>query len=476
MAVLPITNGFYISRSLPISHQECTNWYVSAVENAGLADRVLFGTPGIRLLTSTGAGEEINRGAHVKNNIPYIVNGEKLYRLDMSLTPASELYSTTYLGAIAGAGRVSMADNGTQLIIIVPGGKGYIYNENADPALQEITSSGFTAHGNPQFVVYIDGYFVITTDSKKWMVSALNDGLSWNPLDFSSAESDPDAIVAPVVVKNQLFITGSQTTEGFQNIGGTYFPFQRNNVFIDKGCYAPFSLVNANGTFYMIGGGVNEGPAVWQLSDESSFVKRSTNAIDSILSSYTSSQLKNAIGWTYSDGGAQFVGFTLYNRTIVYDITTGLWHERKSLINGASTRWRANCIITVYGRTIVGDAFSGNIGSLELETYQEYGTDINRVVSTQPFFAAENELVVPRIELYMEMGVGDNDTINPVIGLSISKDGKTFNYERVRSIGKTGQYTRRAVWRKNGRFSKFVVLRFRFSSPVKPVIIKLEAD
>ena len=264
---IPIANGFYESESLPISAQECVNWYPNIVQSAGLAQETLFGTPGANQLATTGTIKNINRGAHVKNGIPYFVNGEALYVLNRTVDPdLTETFSATLLGTIEGTGGVSMADNGTQLMILVPGGKGYIYDESAGTPFLEITDPDFTANGAPQYVVFIDAYFAVTTDSKKWIISALNDGLSWDALDFSSAESDPDDIVAPVVFRNQLFITGSETTEAFQNApNGSGFPFIRSNIFMNKGCFAPLSLISAHNTFMMIGGGVNESPAIWQF-------------------------------------------------------------------------------------------------------------------------------------------------------------------------------------------------------------------
>ena len=196
----------------------------------------------------------------------------------ITVTDGIATYALTFIGDVEGTGRLSMADNGTQLMILVPGGKGYIYNHVADTFAQ-ITDSDFTANGAPQFVVFIDGYFLVTTDSKKFIVSAINNGLSYNALDFGTAESDPDDIVAPVVYKNQLFISGGETFEAFQNIGGADFPFSRTGLFLQKGCYSPFSLVNAQDTFMWVGGGENEGPAIWALNGNST-VKISTTAID----------------------------------------------------------------------------------------------------------------------------------------------------------------------------------------------------
>jgi len=481
---VPISNGFYVLPSLPIANQECINWIPVLSEFPSLSQRQLLGSAGIQLITDTGGGvADVNRGFHVKNNIPYFVNGTLFYRLDRSVSPEGvETFTSTPLGTVSGSTRVSMADNGTQLMILVPGGSGYIYDEDdIGSEFQEITDPDFLANGNPQIVVFIDGYFACSTDTKKWIISNLNNGLAWDALDFGSAESDPDTIVAPVVHNNQIFILGSETTEGFQNIGGAGFPFQRNNIFLDKGCYAPFSLISTNQQFFMIGGGKNEKAAIWSYQG-GGYRKISTRVIDSVLHDYSQAVLNSAFSMAWASKGQFYVAFVFIDRAFVYNMTTGLWHEQKSGIPDEETndidqtRWRVNSLVTGYGYTLVGDAIDGRIGILDEDIYQEYENDIIRVFSCQPLSNLGQRIRLPWIELTMESGVGDNEVIEPQVSLAISEDAKVFGYERNRSMGKVGEYWKRAIWRKNGRVPRFAILKFRMSDPVKPVVIKLEVD
>jgi muconolactone delta-isomerase len=75
----------------------------------------------------------------------------------------------------------------------------------------------------------------------------------------------------------------------------------------------------------------------------------------------------------------------------------------------------------------------------------------------------------------MESGVGDFDIEDPEIRMSSSKDGKKFNDERTQKIGKRGEFNKRCIWRRLGRFARFSIFRFSMSDKVKPVVIKLEA-
>lgn len=480
---LPLTGGFYVSRSLPISAQECKNLYVHINEGGGLSPESLFGTPGMTQLVTSGNEIYSNRGAHVMDGVPYFVNGGRLIRLDRTISGTGvETFAYADLGAISGSGRVSLADNGTQLCILVPGGTGYIWNQDTT-TLATITDVDFTANGAPQHVVYIDGYFLFTTDTKKFIISALNDGLAYNALDFGSAEADPDAIVAPIVANNQLYICGGETIELFRNAGastGAAFPFLRvEGGLVSIGVSSAFSLVNAAGTFFFIGGPTNGEPQAYAFGGGQA-APISNDGIDTILKTMTDTELGNVFGWTYTQNGTTFIGWTLPTRAIVYDTKSQRWHERQSfdVVDDVSNefRWRVNSMVKAYGRILCGDSIDGRIGELDLDIYSEYGQSILRSVATMPLSKNGGALFVPEIELTCESGVGNNDDENPLVSMDRSLDGKTWTARRERRIGKKGHYKNRCIWRRNGRAARFEVFRFSMSGKIKVVFIKLEGN
>lgn len=477
---VPIANGFYVSDSLPISAQECVNWYPNAPQVEGaLSAGTLFGSAGIEQLTTTGDVNQINRGAHTKDGKPYFLNGETLYRIDRTFNSSGvAVYTPVSLGSIPGEGRVSMADNGKQLFVLVPGGKGYIIDESAGTVFQGITDVDFYANGNPQLVVFIDSFFVCNTDTKKIIKSASNDGLSWNALEFGSAESDPDEITSLHVFNNKLYVMGGEVSEENQNLGVGGFPFQRTGFFIDKGCYAPFSTISTNNSFMWIGGGTNESPAIWQLSGNSA-QKVSTTAIDSALQNYSQAEIESAFAYSYAQKGAYFVGFSLPTKTFEYNTVTGKWNERTSQIVNSkglseTIRWRANSIITAYNLVLCGDSQKGIVGSVDVDIYSEYDNEIIRTVAVQPLFDLGYALSITSLEATFESGVGDLEVVDPQIRLSCSPDGRSYNEELKRSIGKIGEYYKRAIWYRLGRFPRMAVFKFVVSDKVKPAFIKLE--
>jgi len=481
---LPITGGLYINRSKPISNQKCQNLYVHVNEGGGLANESLYGTPGSNLLATSGVNQEANRGSWEMNKIPYFVNGDTLFRLTRTVSAQGvESFSLDSLGTIAGSGRVSMANNETQLCIVVPGtiSTAYIWNEGTSTFTEITGVTNFKANGEPQHVVYIDNFFLFTTDTKKFIISNLNNGLLYNALDFGSAEADPDEIVAPIVINNIPYIAGSKTFEPFRNAAaqtGAGFPFIRiDGGIINIGVFSAFSLVRASGTFFFIGGGKNEEPSVYQFSGANSFPV-SNDGIDELLGELTEEQLSNVAGWSYSQNKQRFVGFILPTTTIVYNLTNKKWHERKSfdIVDGVATefRHRVNSVVKAYGRILVGDSIDGRVGEMKLDIFTEYGQNIIRDVSTLPFSNVGGIIKVSRIELVMESGVGNADDPDPTIWMRRSLDGKTFTTARTRKIGKAGEFKKRQMWRRNGKAEQFELFRFTTSAKVKIVIIKLE--
>ena len=476
---LPIAGGFYQSPSLAISNQRCVNLYPNIAQTQTPYAETLLGTAGLSLLATTGQIKQVNRGAWVKSGVPYFVNGEALYRLDRSIIDGVESFSVVELGSITGEGRCLFADNGKQLLILNDSGDGWIYDETAVTPFQQITDADFTTtSGKPVSVVFIDSFFVVSTDEKKIKKSAANDGLTWPPLDFSGAEADPDDIVGLNVFRNQLYALGSETIEVFENAGLGGFPFQRVRGFVvPKGLSSKYAVVNTSDAMMWLGAGEREAPAIWLLSG-SSPQKVSTTAIDSEISKFTAEEIQSCFAWSYAEAGAYFVGFTFPNATFVYDIITQRWHERESqVINNAglteSARWRCNSVVQAYGRIIGADSQDGRLGELSTKFYTEYEQPLLSFFTTLPLRNEGKAVSITSCELVLESGVGSL-TEAARVRMQTSQDGRVFKDSLTRKFGKTGEYDARAIWNKMGRFAKTAVFKFTISDPYKRAVLALE--
>lgn len=468
---LPIGGGFYQSESLPASAQRCINLFPSSVQTPNtLASTILLNTPGQKAFASTAGA---NRGQHVMAGVNYAVSGNLLYSIN-------DQGATTEIGAIEGSGLVSMADNGSKLAVVVPGGKSYSYDGTT---LSQITDIDFRVSDT---VSYKDGYFIFTSsDGAVFFNSELNDPTNFGALDFGTAEIDPDSIVASHVVHNELFILGEETIELFQNIGGSGFPFQRiQGANIQKGAHAKFGIVPLDETFAFVGGGKKEKSGVYIVTDSSRATKISTPAIDNAIQEFTRDEISDCIGMSYFDRGNQIAVFTFQSdripdKTIAYNHTASklggipTWFEFQTGVDDA--RWNVNSISYAYGKLLAGTT-NGDIVELDHKTYTDLGSPIKRQFTSGPFTNEEAPLFAPEIILWMEAGVGQGNGQgeNPSVSMDCSYDGKTFGNDRVRKIGKVGEYGHQTSWRRNGRQAVFRVNRFTITDPVKTIIRKLQ--
>ena len=474
---LPL-DGFYESETLGISEQECVNWYRQISQSQGDVSPIsLRGSAGITQRTTTGEIQQVNRGSHVKAGVAYFLNGETLVSITIAFDEEGVVsFTPVVLGAIPGDSRVSMADNGKQLMVLVPGGNGYIIDESSGTPFVQITDASFTANGAPQHVRFNSSFFVVTTDSKKFIRSKANDGTDWSALDVFTAESDPDIITAIHTNNNRVYIGGSETIEEFTFNGSVY---QRTGFFIDKGVSAPFSMESTNNSFMWIGAGTNESPAIWMLAGNQA-QKASTTAIDKILQSFSAADIESAFSYSFAQNGAYFIGFSFPTLTLEFNTVTGKWNERKSQVLDdkgftQTIRWRVNSVAFVSGFLLCGDSQDGRIGDISPFTYTEYGEEIIRTCVIQPLTNQGNAISITELEPTFKSGVGTIEAPNPRLRMATSKTGEGFDDETDRGIGTIGKYNARTIWNRLGRFPREALIRFSMSDAVESEFIKLEA-
>lgn len=476
---LEISLGFYQSASSPLASQQCINAIPVVAEDPAYSQMAVFGSPGLKAPSATGdTMTGANRGAMLVGDVHYWVNGDNLY----SMTSAFVIKD---LGAISGTGRVSLANNGRYLVAVVSTGEGWVY-DNTTSVLVKITDTDYIL---AKTVIFNDGYFLFNAlDGTVFFNSALNNPLSFDALDFGTAEINPDKIVALHPNHNEVFTCGTETIEIFKNVGGTGFPYQRiEGANIQKGVHAAFSIREFDNTFVFAGGGQNELTAIWKVSSSSSATKISTDAIDNAIQQFNEEEIGASFAFDYAQGGRFFVGFTFESEripsaTFVYEATASalsgrsVWHERQT--GPSANRWRVNTITKAFGALFAGDQLDGRIGIVDLDTYDEYGEPMQRVTATAPFFADGLPVFSGEYRLHMQTGVGLANGIgsDPQITRNFSDDGgRTFNDGVHRSFGKIGEYEVIPAWRRQGRIPRARTLRFSTSAPVKFVIIKLEA-
>ena len=404
-------------------------------------------------------------------NYGYVVSGNELYRIDSS-------YTTTLLGTVSGDGPVSMADNGTQLFIAC-NPAGYIYNASTGD-FQQITDPDFPGAVT---VGYLDGYFVFNEpNSQRVWVTSLLDGTSIDPLEFASAEGSPDGLISLIIDHREAWLFGTNSVEVWYDAGLADFPLQRiQGAFNEIGCVAPYSVAKMdNGIFWL--GADARGRGIVYRANGYTGVRISTHAVEWQIQQY--GNLSDALAYTYQQDGHSFyvLIFPSANTTWVYDAATQAWHERAGWSNGAWTRHRSNCQMSYNNQIIVGDYEDGRIYAFDLDVYDDDGSVQRWLRSWRALPTGQNNLkrtAQHSLQLDMETGVGINigQGSDPQVMLRWSDDGgHTWSNEHWVSVGKIGEFYRRAIWRRLGMTLKIRdrVYEVSMTDPVKTAIMGAE--
>jgi hypothetical protein len=391
----PILGSAYTARSVNAADSRMVNLFPEVVPEGGKQPAFLQRAPGLPLRTTVGTGPIRGLWEHGTNM--YVVSGDTFYRVSSS-------YVATAKGTVAGMGPVSMADNGTQ-IMIAADPSGYIYNTTTD-VFAQITDPDFPG---ASVVDYLDGYFVfIEPNSQRIWVTALLDGTSVDPLDFVSAEGDPDDVISMIVDHREVWLFGRNSTEVWYNAGLSDFPLVRiQGAFNELGCAARYSVAKMNNQVYWLGKDPR-GQGIVYVANGYQGQRISTHAIEWQIQQYGT--LSDAIGFTYQQDGHSFyvLVFPSVGKTWAYDASTGAWHERAGW-NDQWTRYRAQAQVFYNNENLVGDYENGNIYALDLNNYSYNGAVQRWLRSWRALPTGQNTLrrtAQHSLQLDCETGVG----------------------------------------------------------------------
>src|SRR5690242_19811165 len=298
---IPILSGIFTDEAADFRAAYPRNM-IPVPKQQGISEGYLRPCEGV---TQVGTGPGVSRGGILWRGTLYRVMGGNLVSI------ASNGIVTT-LASIPGSDEVTLDYSFDQLAIVANGAL-YYWDGSA---LSQVTDTDL---GTVVSMVWVDGYFM-TTHAEFLVVTDLNDPMSINPLHYGSSEADPDPIVALLKLRNEVYALNRNTIEVFNNIGGSLFPFQRNEgAQIQRGCMGSHCCAVFNEAIAFLGGARDESPAVW-LGANSTTQKLSTREIDTVLQGYTEAELAASVMESRMDKSHQWLYLHLPDQTWVYDV------------------------------------------------------------------------------------------------------------------------------------------------------------
>lgn len=407
-----------------VATQRSVNWYLVKPENEG-DPWTLRGTPGLELLDTLSRANQ--RGWHVHDGRLFVVAGSRIY----------EVYadgSERDWGKINSArGRVGMAS--LLNVVVIGDGSGYYALD-----LTAGTVAAITDAPRGRFPVFFNQRILYQGENGQVFYSELNDATDIPGLNFFSAESLPDEIVAITTTEDQIWLHGEDSTEAWYDSGDADNPFQRiNGGVVYSGCGHPFTALRLDNSIWWVEKD-KDGAGIVRRSNGFTPLRVSNSDVERFIK-----DSGEVTAYSYQEDGHSFYVLNSENGTRAYDLKTNEWHERGWLNRntGAQERQRQEFHAFVYGQHMAGDYETGKVYRMGLDLYTDAGQEIRRVRTSAIFKRGGHWITIGELWLDFATGVGLDGTgqgADPKVMLRAAPEGVALGVERSESLGGIGAY------------------------------------
>jgi len=320
MQRIPFPTESYQHPSKPLSAKRLLNLYSETEPSDARSQAALISTPGLVFRENLNGGPVVQFNTELLGGF-YAVSGGHAFRniagvtsdLGAVGTPVDPLTDPTRL-------MTTIACSPTDVVICVP--------PNAFTATH-IGALAPVAGGFPgaNSVCFQDGYFVYsqTGDGTQWFISHLDDPTLYDALDFATLEGMNNVIMRSVTHRGELWHLGYAGIEVWYDAGGlaitgTDFPFlRRSGAIIPYGVEPRSVALKVDGSIFWV-----SVDGIVYRSQGYAALRVSTHAIEAIIET---SFPNLAVGFTYTQLGHIFYGFTLTDKRMGRPVERHKWQR-----------------------------------------------------------------------------------------------------------------------------------------------------
>ena len=432
-----------------------------------------------------------------------------------AVTGLTQTNAGSYTSTPANPASTSSSGNGTGLTLTLTFGTGagstgtYVLSASQTVASTTLYALNFSimpstdgAFSGATSVDIVDNFFVYNRPNTQQFgasnpLSPISQGLS-----FSSKDGAPDNLVSLIVDHREIYLLGEASSEVWVDVGTFPFPFQRiPGTSTQHGIAAKASVYRLGNSFAYLSRN-NRGQAMIMQMNGYTPTRISNHAVEQTL---VNQYVDDALAWTYQQEGHEcyVITFPTLDLTWVYDATTTMWHKWLYVDSlNVYHRHRGNCCAVFNGEVLVGDHSNGIVYLLDPENYTDNGNTIRRLRRAPHLVTDLQRQYLQELQIQFQPGVGltgysqsNFSPTNAVAGIGIaglavagtgivqttganpqamlrwsSDGGSTWSNEHWTSIGLTGKYNNRAIWRRLG-WSRDRVFEVVVTDPIKAVII-----
>lgn len=472
MTEIPLASKSDPGKSRLVSQERLLNLYAEESPSKGRSTFALYRTPG--LASYVPISTQLCRGLIALEDQGTLIG---VFGSDVFQSDADKNYNQID-GILLGNDDLVIARNTAS-----PDPQVAFFSETAayytdGESIDEITNSDYKSFGVAHSGCFIKGFIIAGFPDGTMLSSAIQDVTDWNALDFASADASPDDLRRVYSYRDELFAFGKDVVEVWAfDTSNTAFPLSPvPGAVVPVGIIGKQAVCDLGGVLYW----VDQFGVVRSLSQGYSAERISNNGVERAISDYlkTAGSRDGVKVWGYIEGGHQFIIVRSPSFCWVYDAATKIWHERRSYRRDT---WRAKHYARCFDTHIVSGDISGELFSLDNETYEESGEPLIWEAVLPPVDAFPNGGVIDRLSLDIETGTGLGGSASaedqePIIAVDISRDGgKTFGIARQVSLGKHAQYSKRVSLNRLGAFDREgATIRIKGSARVRMAILRAD--
>lgn len=456
----------YLAESPVIDAQRSINLYPVTAYKSSKTQMGLVGRPGLVLFGAGGAAT-VGHSLWAGEGRLFAALGDSVYEFNN----AGGI--TTTFGPGAGPGLAAatavpcpIVSNNQQLLVCDPlNGRVFYINPG--------TGNLGVAVFNGIALEYLDGYMIsiatgaslVGANPNQLNVSdflAAGTAANWGALNYVIRTGSADKLKQLAVMGSLLILFGEKSIEFWYNAGNANFPFARmQGASLNLGCLAAQSVVKFYNTVLWLGAD-DRGYAQVYMMQGTNPVRVSNASIEFLIAAFSSQpNLPYAKAYGYQEAGHTFYVLNLCNssyqtsQSLVYDLTTGLWHERSYNVSGP---WPCGfASVANFGAVIpnfVCDDLSGNVYYQSINYANDNNATTRKIVYTR---TAPHVCDQGKVLRYNRLEIdGDFGNADPILTYS-NNGGRSFtsspSYSMLQATdqGFTGQTFKRAWARQLGR-------------------------
>lgn len=393
--------------------------------------------PGVLDIKTVGG---VARGGFEWNGNLYYVYSQELRKITNRETGDFIVNSTL----IEGPEEIDSAI-GVNTAVIVVKGRAATYTLDKSDVLTNVS-------GNPNFVAFssvthLNNRFIyVAADGSIVKFSDVGAGGTINSLSFFGAEETPDINKVVWVLKNYLYIGGTDSIQRFKDTGAFPVPFVSVGGSFDIGFIG--GLVEADQSVIFVGRKRGQSPGIFEVGSRQA-IKISNEAVDLILTTYTELELSQTIpgriNWLNS---YDFETLELRRDSLLF--FEGRWSRTDTVIDNISRPWLGGYIVEIDNQYFSGsDDKFGKFTDINFD----FGNRITRIQKGTISHPDRTNFSIASLELGVSQGFNDGEAQS--VGLRTSDNGILFGPTVYRELGLTGQYDQKLIWNDPGGLGNY---------------------